>query len=181
MEDILALIVVLVVIGSVVAIARIVYKSYKEHKRKEVERQELIQKKLDEVRYSPSQWAPVTPQQYADAIPKRKPAMKKANNSTSYANTPMTTTSSTSTAAVADDGFFSGVVTGMLVDEVVKSFSHKSEPSIGVTKSESSWGFDDSDSRKSISDSMDTSSSWSSSSSDSWSSSSSDSGPSSDW
>jgi len=45
-------------------------------------------------------------------------------------------------------------------------------------KDTSSWGFDDSDSRKSISSSMDTSSSWSSSSSDS---SSSDSGPSSDW
>jgi hypothetical protein len=46
-------------------------------------------------------------------------------------------------------------------------------------KDTSSWGFDDSDSRKSISSSMDTSSSWSSSSSDSFSSS--DGGPSSDW
>jgi hypothetical protein len=57
----------------------------------------------------------------------------------------------------------------------------KEERSVGVSKSESSWGFEDSDSRKSISSSMDTSSSWSSSSSDSYSSSSSDSGPSSDW
>jgi hypothetical protein len=71
---------------------------------------------------------------------------------------------------------------------------HHNEPTIkserydpGVTydaraesaKDTSSWGFDDSDSRKSISSSMDTSSSWSSSSSDSFSSS--DSGPSSDW
>ena len=59
----------------------------------------------------------------------------------------------------------------------------REERSVGVTTSESSWGFDDSDSRKSISSSMDTSSSWSSSSSDSsssWSSSS-DSSPSSDW
>jgi hypothetical protein len=59
----------------------------------------------------------------------------------------------------------------------------KEERSVGISKSESSWGFDDSDSRKSISSSMDTSSSWSSSSSDSsssWSSSDS-SGPSSDW
>ena len=64
--------------------------------------------------------------------------------------------------------------------------SSRSEPvreerSVSVSKTESSWGFDDSDSRKSISSSMDTSSSWSSSSSDSYSSSSSDSGPSSDW
>lgn len=55
----------------------------------------------------------------------------------------------------------------------------KEERSVGVSKSETSWGFDDSDSRKSISSSMDTSSSWSSSSSDS--SSSDSSGPSSDW
>lgn len=51
----------------------------------------------------------------------------------------------------------------------------REERSVGVTKSESSWGFDDSDSRKSVSDTF------SSSSSSSWSSSSSDSGPSSDW
>lgn len=60
----------------------------------------------------------------------------------------------------------------------------REERSVGVTKTESSWGFDDSDSRKSISSSMDTdtSSSWFSSSSSSDSSwSSSDSGPSSDW
>lgn len=52
----------------------------------------------------------------------------------------------------------------------------REERSVGVSKSESSWGFDDSDSRKSASESF-SSSSWSSSDS----SSSSDSGPSSDW
>lgn len=57
----------------------------------------------------------------------------------------------------------------------------KEERSVGITTKESSWGFDDSDSRKSISSSMDTSSSWSSSSSSSSDFSSSDSGPSSDW
>lgn len=61
----------------------------------------------------------------------------------------------------------------------------KEERSVGVTTKESSWGFDDSDSRKSISSSMDTSPSYSSSSSsssDSWSSSdSSSSSVSSDW
>jgi hypothetical protein len=62
---------------------------------------------------------------------------------------------------------------------------HHNEPTIRVSDTpvkdtSPSWGFDDSDSRKSISSSMDTSSSWSSSSSDSFSSSDS-SGPSSDW
>lgn len=176
MEDILALLVVLVVVACIVAVIRIIQKSYRDHKRQEMERKASIQKRLDDIKYSPSQWAPITPEQYAEKIPKRKPAMKKANVKPSYANTPMTTTSSTSTAAVADDGFFSGVVTGMLIDSAIDSFKHKSESSVGVTKSESSWGLDDSDSRKSISDSMD--SSWSSSSSDFGSS---DSGPSSDW
>lgn len=53
--------------------------------------------------------------------------------------------------------------------------SPREERSVGVSKSESSWGFDDEDSRKSVSSTF--SSSWSSSSD----SSSSDSGPSSDW
>jgi len=83
------------------------------------------------------------------------------------------------------DNFLSDVVTAVAINSLLSN-THKSadfpkeERSVGVSKSESSWGFDDSDSRKSISSSMDTSSSWSSSSSDSYSSSS-DSGPSSDW
>lgn len=95
----------------------------------------------------------------------------------------------------SDDGFVNGMLTGMLVDNLINSMPHKSggsnpidfpreERSVGVSKSESSWGFDDSDSRKSVSSSMDTSSSYSSSSSDSsssWSSSDSSSSVSSDW
>jgi hypothetical protein len=85
------------------------------------------------------------------------------------------------------DNFLSDVVTAVAINSLLSN-THKSggsnpidfpreERSVGVSKSESSWGFDDSDSRKSISSSMDTSSS-----SDSWGSSSSDSsGPSSDW
>ena len=165
MEDILALVVVLVVLGSVYAIGRIVYRSHKKHKA------EQLKKEAERFQYSPKQWEPLTPQQYADAIPKpkRKPAMKKAN----YADT--ATASSTSTAGTLD---FGDVVTGALV--LNELFGHKSEPSAGVsisTKDDTpSWGLDDSDSRKSISSSMDSFSSWSDSSS-----SSSDSGPSSDW
>jgi hypothetical protein len=85
----------------------------------------------------------------------------------------------------SDDGFVNGMLTGMLIDSLTHSHHHSESPVIESPKVDTrpSWGLDDSDSRKSISDSMDTSSSWSSSSSssDSWSSSSSDSGPSSDW
>lgn len=83
-----------------------------------------------------------------------------------------------------DGGFLTGMLVGATLNTIMSGSGRSSEAteerSVGVSKSESSWGFDDADSRSSISSSMDTSSSWgSSSSSDSWSSS--DSGPSSDW
>lgn len=175
MEDILALLLVLSIFGLFVWVVNMIRLRVKRHQIKQ-----RIQEEADRVRYSPKQWAPMTPSM-AKPKPetkKRPPAMKKANKTNSYANIPMT--SSTSTAAVADDGFFSGVATGMLIDEVVKSMTHKSGGSDPIdfpkVSSTPSWGLDDSDSRKSISDSMDSSSSWSSSDS-----SSSDSGPSSDW
>lgn len=80
-----------------------------------------------------------------------------------------------SVSSSSDDGFLTGMLVGAVLDN---AFGHHSSGSSSVSKSDS-WGLDDSDSRKSISDSMDTSSWSSSSSSDSWSSS--DSGPSSDW
>jgi len=77
----------------------------------------------------------------------------------------------------------SNFIANMLIMDALTR--HHNEPTIRVSDTpvkdtSPSWGFDDSDSRKSISSSMDTSSSWSSSSSDSFSSSDS-SGPSSDW
>lgn len=88
----------------------------------------------------------------------------------------------------SDDGFVNGMLTGMLVDNLLNSIPHKSggsspidfpkeERSPSVSKTESSWGFDDADSRKSASSSFsssDSGSSWSSSDSSS-------SSPSSDW
>jgi hypothetical protein len=113
----------------------------------------------------------ITPRQHREALAAQRP---------SYVPSPTQSVKS-------DDGFIDGMMTGYLVNSLIDSISHKSggsnpidfpkeERSVGVRQSETSWGFDDSDSRKSISSSMDTSSS-----SDSWSSSSSDSGPSSDW
>lgn len=90
----------------------------------------------------------------------------------SYAPSP------TQSVSTYQDNFISDVVAGMAINALLSNV-HKSggsdpidfpkeERSVGVKQSETSWGFDDSDSRKSISSSMDTSSS-------------SDSGPSSDW
>lgn len=80
----------------------------------------------------------------------------------------------------SDDDFLTGALVGYAVNSLLHS-SASEERSVGVSKSESSWGWDDSSSRKAVEDTF--SSSWSSSdsssSSDSWSSS--DSGPSSDW
>jgi len=94
--------------------------------------------------------------------------------------------SPTQSVSSYQDNFLSDVVTAVAINSLLSN-THKSaeypkeERSVGVSKSESSWGFDDSDSRKSASESL-SSSSWSASSdsSSSWSSSS-DSGPSSDW
>jgi len=179
MEDILALVVVLVLIGGAIAIGRIVYRSHKRHKA------EQLKQEAQRFQYSPKQWEPLTPKQYADRIypkdpivtqtKKRPPTMKTVNKTTSYTSTPMTSSS--------DDGFLTGMLVGAAIDTIMHSSGTgrsilAEERNAEVSKSESSWGFDDSDSRKSVSSSMDTSSSWSSSDS---SSSSSDSGPSSDW
>jgi hypothetical protein len=178
MEDILALVVVLVLVGGFYAIGRIVYKSYKRHKAEEAERFERKKKQIED--YYAKLYAKPTPSDYAKAMTKAT----KPKSSYAKVHTKSTATASTTTSTpVVEDNFFSGVVTGMLIDSVVNSITHKSGGSDPIdfpkTESSSSWGLDDSDSRKSVSSSMDTSSSWSSSS-DSYSSSS-DSGPSSDW
>jgi hypothetical protein len=82
------------------------------------------------------------------------------------------------------DNFMSDVAMGMVINSLLSS-THDSQSGtvtedrntgrVDVQVKESSWGFEDSDSRKSVSSSMDTSSSWSSSSS------SDSSEPSSDW
>jgi len=92
------------------------------------------------------------------AVPAAKP---------SYAPSPTQSVSSYQDTSLSD------IALGMAINNALNT--HVSHPSPTVKSSETSWGFDDSDSRKSASDSF-------SSSSDSYSSSSSDSsGPSSDW
>jgi hypothetical protein len=115
----------------------------------------------------------ITAKQHRDALAAQKP---------SYAP------SATQSVNQYQDNFMSDVAMGMVINSLLSS-THDSQSGtvtedrntgrVDVQVKESSWGFDDSDSRKSVSSSMDTSSSWSSS--DSSSSSSSDSGPSSDW
>lgn len=177
MEDILALVVVLVLVGGFYAIGRIVYRTHKRHKQEEADRRAASDKYWTEQR---NKLRNPTPSDYAKAISNKPPA--KSSYTKSHTNSTATASTTTSTPVV-EDNFFSGVVTGMLIDSVVNSITHKSGGSDPIdfpkTESSSSWGLDDSDSRKSVSSSMDTSSSWSSSS-DSYSSSS-DSGPSSDW
>lgn len=183
MEDIIALALVVGVVAIFVAIMiqvrRKIKKQIEERAKSKIEAdkywEDLREKKKTatytekvEGTYVPDQWNPVSkPQQYANVLSgtnKTKPKKE-------------TYTTSTSTAGSLDVG---DVITGALV--LNELFSHKTGGSDPIdfpkTQSSSSWGLDDSDSRKSISDSMDTSSSWSSSSSDFGSS---DSGPSSDW
>jgi len=120
---------------------------------------------------------------------KKREFVKRDDSFGVSSGTPLNVThaqSTTQSVSSYQDNFLSDVVTAVAINSLL-SDTHKSaeypkeERSVGVSKSESSWGFDDSDSRKSASESL-SSSSWSSSSdsSSSWSSSS-DSGPSSDW
>lgn len=121
----------------------------------------------------------------ASNVPPKKREFVKREEPSTYTYVPSATQSVQSSRSFLDDAADIAVIANTIHhwNDNSRSEPAREERSVGVTKTESSWGFDDSDSRKSISSSMDTSSSWSSSSSDSsssWSSSS-DSGPSSDW
>lgn len=104
--------------------------------------------------------------------------------SVSYASSP------TQSVQSYQDNFMSDIATAMVINTLLAS-GHDSHSGtvtedrdtgrVDIKVKESSWGFDDSDSRKSISSSMDTSSSYSSDSSSSSYDSGSSSGPSSDW
>ncbi len=174
----------LILVGSILCAAIIVYgigrliRSYRESKQRDAERKAALEARLEQMRqeaYDKVRKANSAPVKKVEVPPRGKETTVSYNATSD--NRRMTTTSS-------DDGFVNGMLTGMLIDSVVDSFTHKSggsnpvdfpeQRSVGISKSESSWGFDDSDSRKSISDTFS-----SSSSDSSWSSS--DSSPSSDW
>lgn len=120
----------------------------------------------------------ITPSEHNAAVRKKRQFVKREEPVPAPApvvTTPTVTTSNTSVLSdLADIAIIANTVHHWNDNKVERSA--EPERSVGVTTKESSWGFDDSDSRKSISSSMDTSS-YSSSSSSSDSSS----GPSSDW
>ena len=191
MEDILAVVVVLALVVAFTfglkAIIRGIAEKKAEQKRQQEESDKFWEaerartKKIAQERTLARMASTNTP-------PTKKREFVKRDESFGVSSgTPLNVThaqSSTQSVSSYQDNFLSDVVTAVAINSLLSN-THKSddfpkeERSVGVSKSESSWGFDDSDSRKSISSSMDTSSSWSSSSSDSYSSS--DSGPSSDW
>lgn len=182
MEDIIALVLVVGVFALFVWGVVALIKRVKREKELEVERKIAAEKYWNDLRtnsvrakVSDSMNEYVSTLNTTPSIKTPKP--KKTETVRNYDT--MTTTTRTSDSS--DDGFLTGALVGYAVNSLLHSTESKSEErSVGVSSRESSWGFDDSDSRKSISSSMDWgSSSDSSSSSDSWSSS--DSGPSSDW
>lgn len=116
------------------------------------------------------------------SVPRKKRTFVKREEAKATQPSVATHVPSPTQSVQSDDRFMDGMVTGMLVDNLINSITHKSggsnpidfpreERSVGVSKSESSWGFDDSDSRSSASSSFssssDSSSSWSSSDSSS--------------
>lgn len=165
MENILAGLFVLAIIGGVIAVGVWAHKYAMKKKREDEERLASQRKAADEYWASKRKAARFTSASNIPSQAAKAPDPVK----TEYVSTSRSSDNS-------DDGFLTGMLMGTVLNQVLHN---SSSPSVGVTTNESSWGLDDSDSRKSISSSM--SDSYSSSSSDSWSSSSSDSGPSSDW
>lgn len=162
MEDVIAYALVFaVIVAAVVGIVMLI-RAYKRHMTLEAEHKAEVER-----------WV----QSERDRMGfKNKPAFKVAASSPRKEEVKKKVDASLSSTTTTNDGFTDGLFAGMMINALTDVVTHKSESSPRVDTS--SWGLDDSDSRKSISDSMDTSS-WSSSSSDSFSSS--DSGPSSDW
>jgi hypothetical protein len=207
MEDILAIIVVLATIGVIVYIVNKIIAHRREQAEAEAHRQELmdklnaaatrdreralakvVEKPLHQESESDLAYMRehnlITASEEKEALRKKRQYKKRTVEPTP---TPVETTSTTSSSNLLSDLADIAIIANTVHhwnDNSTNRTERISEPSVGVTTKESSWGFDDSDSRKSISSSMDTSSSWSSSSSSSSSSdysSSDSSSPSSDW
>lgn len=201
MENILAIILVLGVIAGVVFI---VNKMVKKHRLEQEEKARLAKEESDrywatqantsyESAYTPQKLSTesesdlaymlesklITKRQYNAALREKKKTTPTYTYVQSEAPAPQPTSNLLSD--IADIATIVNTVHHWNDHKVVEE--PRQERSVDVTTSESSWGFDDSDSRKSVSSSMDTSPGWSSSSSDSssYSSSDSSSGPSSDW
>jgi hypothetical protein len=190
MENILAIALVLVGIALVVGVVRAIQKHNAESKEREMRE---VEKQIEETRkWREAQRATTLANAIANAPPRKKRTFVQRDESTVPPRGKETTVSyvasPTQSVNSYQDNFMSDMATAMVINSLLSS-KHESQSGVvtedratgkvDVQVKESSWGFDDSDSRKSISSSMDTSSSWSSS--DSSSSSSSDSGPSSDW
>ena len=197
MEDVIALVLVVGLAASVIALSVWFYKL---HKRKTAEENARLEQRKKEVE---EYWAKKREGYALSAIkvdgsgnvgigsvpPRGKETTKKYTPS--YA--PSTTQSVQSYSSRSDDTSMNDLSDtintianiAMIANTVNHWNDHSSSSSSSDTSSSSSssssssWGFDDDDSRKSISSSMSSDSYSSSSSSDSWSSS--DSGPSSDW
>lgn len=188
MENILAIVVVLGMVGVFWFVLSRTIK-YRAEKAQAIEdRQEIIRKHMSKITEENNQRAVSLSNAIKNTakVPAKKPVVKVEPAKPSYAPSPTQSMESyQASRSMLDD-----VADVAMIASVIHHWNDKphhtntdnpidfpkEERSVGVSKSESSWGFDDSDSRKSISSSMDTYSS-----SDSYSSSSSDSGPSSDW
>jgi hypothetical protein len=174
MEDTLAIIVVVAGVALAILAIRAQWRLYKKRQKFKAEMEELERKRQLE---ATRKW--------------REGLMKSAVSNTKAVPTRTTTPAKKHTYTVSEpantnDGFMDGVMTAMVINTLMDSgksaiagtvTKDEDTGSVGVRVNESSFGFDDDDSRKSASSTF-SSSSWSSS--DSYSSSS-DSGPSSDW
>lgn len=180
MEDILAIVVVLATVGLIYGLFKYIGN-----------KQKTLREKIEQQQRESDEYFAKIRAKARENAAKRLSTPPPTPKVSAAPSTPMYAPSPTQSMIDHNDNFLSDVAMGMVINSLLHS-NHDSQSgvvtedrqtgSVSVKVNESSWGFDDSDSRKSVSDTF--SSSSSSSSSDSWSSSSSDSfssSASSDW
>lgn len=179
-DTILALLLGVAIFGIILGIVKVI----KLVQKREFLKQELAARELELHREATRKWRESAREKTLSVASSNTPPKRQVTATPTYAPSP------TQSVNQYQDNFMSDMATAMVINSLLSS-THEAQ-SGHVTedrdtgkvevKVEKSWGFDDSDSRKSASDSFsskESSSSWFSSSDSS--SSSSDSGPSSDW
>lgn len=181
MENILAIIVVVAGVVLATLVTRYIYKRVVKSIADKREAEEVERKRQLE---ATRKWRESLREKSLSNAVKNTSSVPPRGKETTATYKPSYTPSPTQSVK-SDDGFMDGVMTAMVINTLMDSgkdfisgtvTKNEDTGSVGIKVSESSWGFDDEDSRKSVSSTFS-----SSDSSSSWSSDSSDSGPSSDW
>lgn len=185
MENIIAYCIVILAIAIFAGICRCIWTKFKKSRQEEAERQAKSKKYWADLRAEQNKVeVPDSMKKYADFLAlngSKTNIMAKSKPTSASAGAPSTPPPKkvesfsremdyikpeTRRSDSSDDGFLTGMIAGYAINSLINSVEEaREERSVGIRSSESSWGFEDSSSRKAVEDTF-------SSSSDSWSDSS---------